>query len=71
MSRERKQTKQGSVKAKVLTPILILVTLVCMGQGLFLGLRMSQVTREMAAEQALVAARATALPIILRSGIKT
>ena len=40
-------------------PILLLATIVCIGQGIFLGLRMSQTTREMAAEEALIAARAT------------
>lgn len=60
MSKKRKQTKNSSVKWKILTPILLLATLVCIGQGVFLGARMSQITREMAAEEALLAARATA-----------
>lgn len=60
MSKKRKQTKNISVKWKILTPILLLATLVCIGQGVFLGARMSQITREMAAEEALLAARATA-----------
>ena len=53
-----KRTKHKSVKWKILVPILIIATVVCVGQGLFLGLRMSQITREMAAEQALAAAKA-------------
>ncbi len=60
MSKKRKQTKNISVKGKILTPILLFATLVCIGQGVFLGSRMSQLTREMAAEEALLAARATA-----------
>ncbi len=60
MSKKRKQTKNISVKSKILTPILLLATIVCIGQGVFLGSRMSQITREMAAEEALLAARATA-----------
>lgn len=60
MKEKRKQTKTVSVKGKILTPILLFATLVCIGQGVFLGARMSQITREMAAEEALLAARATA-----------
>ena len=60
MKEKRKQTKTVSVKGKILTPILLFATLVCIGQGVFLGSRMSQITREMAAEEALLAARATA-----------
>ena len=58
-----KRTKHKSVKWKIMVPILIIAAVVCVGQGLFLGLRMSQVTREMAAEQALIAARATAAAV--------
>lgn len=58
-----KRVKHTSVKWKILIPILIIATVVCVGQGLFLGLRMSQVTRDMAAEQALIAARATAAAV--------
>lgn len=58
MSRVKNHAKKTSVKWKIMTPILILATIVCVGQGLFLGLRMSQITREMAAEQALAAAKA-------------
>lgn len=67
MSKVNKHTKRGSVKQKVLTPILILATLVCMGQGLFLGLRMSQVTRELAAEQALAAAKAVSSSVNVKN----
>lgn len=66
MSKTRNKAKSGSVKWKILTPILILATLVCIGQGLFMGLRMSQITRKMAAEQALIAARATAASVDMK-----
>ena len=58
-----KRTKHKSVKWKIMVPVLIIAAVVCVGQGLFLGLRMSQVTREMAAELALIAARATAAAV--------
>lgn len=63
----KKRTAKKSVKWKILVPILILATLVCIGQGLFMGLRMSQITRKMAAEQALIAARATATSVDVKT----
>lgn len=63
IKRSSVKTTRGSVKWKILVPILILSTIVCMGQGLFLGIRMSNVSRELAAEQALIAARTTAASV--------
>ena len=63
MRKKRSQTEIISVKWKIVIPILILAALVCMGQGVFLGLRMSQITRKMAAEEALIAARSTAASV--------
>lgn len=63
MNKKRNQTKSMSVKWKILVPVLALATIVCVVQGVFMGLRMSQVTREMAAEEALIAARATAASV--------
>ena len=60
MNKKKRKVKGTGVKRKILVPILILATVVCIGQGLFMGLRMGQITRKMAAEQALVAARSTA-----------
>jgi len=48
------------VKEKILIPVLIVNLIVCVGLGLSMGSRMSMVSKDMAAQQALAAARFTA-----------
>ena len=55
-----KRGKKVSIKWKILTPVLIVNILVCATMGSILGVRMSNTTSELAAQQALVAARITA-----------
>lgn len=55
--------KHLSVKWKILIPILIVNILVCAAQGILLGSRMASTTADMAAQQALIAARSTASSI--------
>ena len=52
--------KRISIKWKILIPILALNIIVCSTLGIILGSRMSKTTAELAAQQALVAARMTA-----------
>ena len=63
MKRANRGKRRTSVKWKILIPVQVLAMLVCMAQGIFLGSRMSNTTREMAATQALIAARATAASV--------
>lgn len=55
----RKKRKLG-VKHKILLPVLIVNLIVCVGLGSILGSRMSSFSKDMAAQQALTAARFTA-----------
>ena len=54
------KNKQISIKWKILTPVMIVAVLVCATLGIVLGARMSNTTTELAAQQALIAARFTA-----------
>ena len=55
--------KRMSVKWKILIPIIIVNIVVCAAQGILLGSRMAGTTADMAAQQALIAARFTASSI--------
>ena len=55
-----KRGKSVSIKWKILTPVLIVNLLVCATMGAILGIRMGNTTSDLAAKQALVAARITA-----------
>lgn len=52
--------KRMSVKWKILIPVLVVNVIVCATLGIILGNRMSATTADLAAQQALVAARITA-----------
>lgn len=52
--------KRMSVKWKILIPVIIVNVIVCVCLGIVLGSRMGSTTTELAAEQALIAARFTA-----------
>ena len=56
----KKTEKRVSVKWKILIPVLIVNIIVCATLGMILGNRMSNTTAELAAQQALIAARFTA-----------
>lgn len=62
--------KRISIKWKILTPVLIVNILVCTTMGSILGIRMSNTTSELAAQQALVAARITAKSVNVDEIIK-
>ena len=49
--------KANSIKWKILLPVLIANIIVCAGIGIILGVSMSSTTSELAAQQALIAAR--------------
>ena len=60
--------KQGkfrkmSIKWKILIPVVLVTVIVCVLQGVVLGSRMSETTSDLAAQQALIAARFTASSI--------
>ena len=55
-----KKGKRISIKWKILTPVLIVNIIVCATLGIILGARMSNTTTDLAAQQALIAARITA-----------
>lgn len=59
----KNSNKHISVKWKILIPIAIVTVIVCVAQGVLLGSRMTNTTTEMAAEQALLAARYTAASV--------
>ena len=62
--------KRTSIKWKILIPVLIVNILVCATMGILLGSRMSRTTADLAAEQALVAARITAKAVNVDEIIK-
>ena len=51
---------RGGVKQKILLPIMAISLIVCAGLGIIMGIRMSHVSQDLAAQQALAAARFTA-----------
>ena len=61
----RKKIRMG-VKQKILIPVMIVSLVVCVGLGVVLGSRMANVSRDLAAQQALAAARFTAKSIDYR-----
>lgn len=55
--KKRKENRKTSIKWKILTPVIIVTMIVCIMQGVILGSRMSETTADLAAQQALIAAR--------------
>ena len=55
--RSMQSIKANSIKWKILLPVLIANIIVCAGIGIILGVSMSSTTSELAAQQALIAAR--------------
>ena len=55
-----KKNRKISIKWKILFPVIIVTVIVCVMQGAVLGVRMSNTTADLAAQQALIAARFTA-----------
>ena len=60
MKKKISHKRKTGVKRKILLPVLAVNLIVCLGLGIALGARMSAVSKEMAAQQALAAARFTA-----------
>lgn len=60
MKKKVSHKRRIGVKQKILIPVLAVNLIVCLGLGIALGARMSSVSKEMAAQQALAAARFTA-----------
>ena len=56
----KRSNRQTSIEWKILVPVMIVAVLVCAALGIVLGSRMSETTADLAAQQALIAARFTA-----------
>ena len=65
-----KRKKRTSVKWKILIPVLVVNIIVCATMGSVLGIRMSNTTSDLAAQQALVAARITSKAVNVDEIIK-
>ena len=62
--------RRTSIKWKILAPVLVVNIIVCATMGIILGTRMSNTTADLAAQQALVAARITAKSVNMDEVIK-
>lgn len=61
--KEKNSVRHMSIKWKLLIPVLIINIIVCVSLGAVLGSRMSETTADLAAKQALIAARVTSKAI--------